>query len=92
VPLLDQSGSARDQQPGNTQGVPGWAGIVIGCALLALVVSDAANISNAWRSPARWWKPVEYWRSRQPSQPLNIVLGITLGIAALVYGIISLIR
>jgi hypothetical protein len=30
-------------------------------------------------------------RSRSPSQPLNVVVGMALGVAAIVYGIVALI-
>ena len=71
--------------------MPGWFAIVIGVALLALVLSDRSRIREAWRSPASWWKPSEYWESRSPSQPLNVVIGIMLGLAAIIYGVVSLL-
>jgi hypothetical protein len=73
--------------------LPGWVGIVIGVAILALVLSDRGGIRAAWRNPARWWsrEPGEYWRSRAPSQPLNVVLGLVLGTAAVVYGVLWLV-
>jgi hypothetical protein len=73
--------------------VPDWLAIVIGLALLGLVWSDRRGIGRAWRRPARFWSrdADEAFRSRAPSQPLNVVLGVTLGVAAIVYGVIGLI-
>lgn len=73
--------------------MPDWVAIVIGIALLALVASDRRNIGGAWRSPSRWWSrdPAEYLGSRRPSQPLNVLLGLVLGIACVAYGVISLV-
>lgn len=73
--------------------MPGWMALLLGIVVLWLVFDDRRDISAAWRSPARWWSrdPDEYFRSRAPSQPLNVVLGVTLGIAAVVYGLMTLI-
>jgi hypothetical protein len=68
----------------------GWIGIAAGALLLGIVLSDRGRIRHAWRAPARWWKPNEYMDSREPSQPLNVILGLVLGIAALAYGIVML--
>jgi hypothetical protein len=74
--------------------MPDWLILVFGVVILALVASDRRNIGSAWKNPARWWgwRSDEYWRSRAPSQPLNVLLGLGLGIAAVVYGLLSLIR
>jgi hypothetical protein len=71
--------------------MPDWFAIVIGVVLLALVFSDRSRIREAWSSPKSWWKPSEYWESRSPSQPLNVVLGVVLGVAAIIYGLASLL-
>ena len=70
-----------------------WFAIVLGVGLLALVFSDRGNIGAAWRAPSRWWTrdPAEYVESRRPSQPLNVVLGIGLGVICIVYGVASLV-
>lgn len=70
----------------------GWVGIVIGLFLLGMVFADRGNMRRAWRSPARWWKPIEVTKSREPAQPLNVVLGVALGVVALAYGIVTLIH
>jgi len=72
--------------------MPDWFAIVIGMALLALVASDRRNIGRAWRSPSRWWSrdASEYVDSRRPSQPLNVLLGVVLGTACVLYGVVSL--
>jgi hypothetical protein len=33
----------------------------------------------------------EYFESRMPSQPLKLVLGLVFGLAATIYGIVSLL-
>lgn len=70
----------------------GWIGIAVGLFLLAMVFSDRSNMRQAWRSPARWWKPGEVTESSRPAQPLNVILGLVLSIAALAYGIVTLIH
>lgn len=65
--------------------------IVLGVALLGLVVGDRKNIGSASRKPSRWFRQEEYWDSRSPSQPLNVVLGVGLGLAALIYGVVTLL-
>jgi hypothetical protein len=72
--------------------VTGWIGIVVGLFLLGMVFSDRGKMRQAWRSPARWWKPAEVTDSREPAQPLNVILGLVLGAAALVYGVVTLIN
>jgi uncharacterized membrane protein HdeD (DUF308 family) len=69
----------------------GWFAIVVGAALLALVFSDRSRIREAWGSPASWWRPSEYWASRSPSQPLNVAVGVVLGLAVVIYGVVSLL-
>ena len=70
-----------------------WVGIAVGVALIGLVFSDRRDIKRDWHSPARWWsrKPGEYQASRSPSQPLNVVLGLLLGTAAVIWGLIGLL-
>ncbi len=70
-----------------------WLAIVLGAGLLALVFIDRGNIRAAWRAPSRWWTrdPSEYIESRRPSQPLNVVLGIGLGVICIVYWVASLV-
>lgn len=70
----------------------GWIGVVCGLFLLGMVFSDRGKIRQARRSPARWWKPGEFTESRGPAQPGNVILGVVLGVAALVYGVVTLIR
>lgn len=70
-------------------GMTGWLGIVIGVFLLVMVFADRGSIRDSWRSPARWWVRREYQTSREPSQPLNVILGVVLGLAALIYGIVT---
>jgi hypothetical protein len=67
--------------------------MVIGAVVLCLVWADRGNVRGAWRNPAKFWarNPHEYARSREPSQPLNVVLGTVLGIVAVVYGVVSLV-
>ena len=67
--------------------------LLVGVALLWLVWWDRGKIRRDWKNPARWWsfRTGEYWRSRSPSQPLNVVLGTVLGLAAVVYGVIDLV-
>ena len=69
----------------------GWIGVAAGVFLLGMVVSDRDKIRQAWRAPARWWRTNEYMESREPSHPLNVILGLGLGIAALTYGIARLV-
>jgi hypothetical protein len=73
--------------------MPDWLPILLGVALLGLVWSDRRRIRNAWRRPARFWArdPVEGFGAQAPSQPLNLALGLVLGIAAIVYGVVGLI-
>lgn len=73
--------------------MPDWLILMLGLVILAMVISDRRDIPAAWRRPARWWSrdPEEYWRSRAPSQPLHVVLGMILGTGAVVYGAIALI-
>jgi len=76
---------------GRLVSVTGWIGIAAGVLLLGLVLSDRNKIRQAWRAPARWWRPNEYIESREPSQPLNVILGLVLGIAALAFGVATLV-
>jgi hypothetical protein len=71
----------------------GLVPLLAGAALLWAVWSDRGNVRRDWKSPARWWafKTDEHWRSRSPSQPLNVVLGTVLGLGAVVYGILALV-
>lgn len=71
----------------------GWMALLLGIVVLCLVFTDRRDISAAWRRPARWWSrnPDELFRSRAPSEPLNVVVGVMLGVAAVVYGIVTLI-
>ena len=68
-----------------------WAILLFGIALLGLVGWDARNIRAAWDRPARWWSATEYMDSRRPSQPLNLLLGLLLGLAAITYGLVALL-
>lgn len=70
-----------------------WAILLLGVGLLVLVALDRRGIGPAWRKPARWWSrdPVEGFASQAPSQPLNLLLGILLGCAAVAYGVSSLL-
>lgn len=67
--------------------------LLLGVVVLWLVLSEWRGIAPAWRRPARWWSrdPEEYMRSRSPSEPLNVALGVVLGGAAVIYAIVSLI-
>jgi hypothetical protein len=71
----------------------GLVPLLAGAALLWLVWSDRRNLRREWMNPARWWsfKAAEPWRSRSPSQPLNVVLRTVLGLSAVVYGILALV-
>jgi len=62
--------------------MPGWMALLLGIVVLCLVFADRRDISAAWRRPARWWSrdPDEGFRSWAPSQPLNVVVGVILGI------------
>lgn len=75
--------------------VSDWLLLSLGLALLALVFLHRRDIPAAWRNPARWWAawrdPAEYMESRSPSQPLNVVLGVGLGMAAVIYAVVSLL-
>jgi hypothetical protein len=68
--------------------------LLAGAALLWAVWSDRGNIRRDWKNPARWWssKADEQFRSRSPSQPLNVVLGTVLGLGAVVCGILALVN
>jgi hypothetical protein len=63
-----------------------------GTVILAMIWSDRHKIPSAWRKPARFWRTGEYMESREPSQPFNWTVGLLVGIAAIVYGVLSLIR
>jgi hypothetical protein len=75
------------------QNMDGWIALLLGIALLGLVISDRGDIRGAWRHPSRWWSrdPAESMRSRVPSQPLNVFLGVVLGSAAVIYGLVVLV-
>jgi hypothetical protein len=68
-----------------------WIVLIAGLALLGLTWSDRKNVRQAWKQPARWWRPREQWDARAPSQPLNLVLGTVLGGAAVVFGVLGLV-
>lgn len=74
--------------------MPDWFAIVLGIVLIGLVVGDRRNIRTAWRQPSRWWtrNPAESVEARRPSQPLNVVLGLGLGVLCIAYGVWSLVR
>ncbi len=76
---------------GNNDVMPDWAGIVLGLAILALIFSDRRLIARSWNRPARFWRPNEMFEARAPSQPGNVVLGLILGVAAIAYGVYSLL-
>lgn len=68
-----------------------WVALIAGVALLGLVWSDRKNVRQAWRKPARWWRPSEGFDAQAPSQPFNLVAGCVLGVAAVVFGVIGLL-
>ena len=68
-----------------------WMILVVGLALLGLMWSDRKNVRQAWKEPARWWRPRENFDAQAPSQPFNFVLGCVLGVAAVVFGILGLV-
>jgi len=70
--------------------VTGLLVLLAGLFLLWMVWSDSGNIRGDWEKPSRFWKHGEYWRSRSPSQPLNLVLPTVLGACGVVYGVIAL--
>ena len=65
--------------------------LAAGLLLLYGVWSDRGNIRSAWKQPAAWWRRGEYLKSRDPAQPLQLVLGTGLGIAAVIYGVVSIV-
>jgi hypothetical protein len=65
--------------------------IAAGLVTIGLVISDRGEIRKNWRQPARWWRLSESFDARAPSQPGNIVLGIVLGAAAIIYGVVTLL-
>ena len=71
--------------------MPDWAGIILGVVILALVFSDRRDIGRAWRRPARFWRADEGFEARAPSQPGNALAGVILGLAAIAYGVYSLL-
>lgn len=72
--------------------MPNWLILVIGLIILGLVVADFGAARNAWRSPSRWWRANEAMDSRKPAQPGNLLVGLLLGGAATIYGIVSLVH
>ena len=68
-----------------------WVVLIAGLGLLALVWSDRKHIRQAWRKPARWWRPSENFEAQAPSQPFNVLIGCVLGVAAVVFGVIGLL-
>ncbi len=73
--------------------MPDWLILAIGVTILAMIYSERGAIGPAWRQPARFWSrdPQEHLRSRGPAQPLNLVLGVVLGVGAVVYGVVALV-
>lgn len=73
--------------------VPDWAGIPIGLALLGLVFMERRRAAPVWRNPARRWSPdpEEFLEAGSAAQPLKVVLGETLGLAAFVWGVVSVL-
>ncbi len=73
--------------------LPDWLVLGLGLAILGMIFADRRLIRSAWRRPARWYSrdPDEYMRSRGPAQPLNVLVGLPLGIAAVLYGAIGLL-
>ena len=71
----------------------GVVSILLGLALLALVYSDRHDLRSSWSNPAKWYSRDvgEIVDSRRPSQPLNAVAGVVLGLAAVIYGVIELL-
>jgi hypothetical protein len=68
-----------------------WMILIVGLALLGLMWSDRKHVRQAWKQPARWWRPRENFDAQAPSQPFNFVLGCVLGAAAVVFGIVGLV-
>ena len=73
--------------------MPDWLILAVGVTILAMIYSERRSIGPAWRKPARFWSrdSQEAWSSRGPAQPLNLVLGLVLGTAAVVYGVVALV-
>jgi hypothetical protein len=74
--------------------MPDWVVLILGVLILALIFADRHRVRDAWRNPSRWyavWNFDETWDSRAPSQPLSVVLGIVLGVAAIVYGVVGIL-
>lgn len=73
--------------------LPDWLVLALGVVILGMIYLDRREIATAWRRPASPWSrdSEEAARSRAPSQPLNLVLGLVLGVAAVVYGVVGLV-
>jgi len=95
TPLPVSRGSAPrrsdDARRSTIEDVESLLVLAAGVLILGMIWSDRAKIGTAWRRPARFWKRDEYWESRAPSQPLNVVAGVILGLAAVTYGIVTLV-
>jgi hypothetical protein len=68
--------------------------LLVGLVILALVFADRDRVREAWRRPARWYafrNPEEVMEARSPAQPGNVLVGIILGAAAVIYGIVGLV-
>ncbi|HEX6695733.1 MAG TPA: hypothetical protein VF080_03035, partial [Solirubrobacteraceae bacterium] len=73
--------------------VSDWLVLLLGLVLLGMVFSERHDVPRAWKRPSSWLTrdPQEAMRSRAPSQPLNAVLGVILGLGAVVYATIALV-
>jgi hypothetical protein len=73
--------------------VPDWLVLGLGLVILGMIYADRRGIADAWRSPASPWSRDrdEAMRSRSPSQPVNLMFGLPLGVAAVIYGTIGLV-
>lgn len=66
--------------------------LLAGVAILWAIWSDRGMIKKNWAAPATFWKRDEFVESKGPSQPLSVVVGIPLGLAAVTYGLVTLIN
>ena len=65
--------------------------LLLGVVMLWMLWSDRGGIKRDWRAPANSWRVDEAWRSRAPSQPALLVVGTPVAVAAVVYGVVSLV-
>lgn len=70
-----------------------WLILILGIVILALVFDDRSDIRRNWSRPARFYSRnvAEGMEARSPSQPGNVLAGLLVGLAAVIYGLVSLL-